>query len=1099
MQLPPSISRTFKVEPGEGGPLALMLGHSFFAGISLVSFYVASTALFLSAFSADVLPYVYLTSAVVGPLAGWVYSRCEKLVSFQALLSGTLIFLIISVLWLRLSLEMEDPRLAAFGLLVWYSVLFALINVELWGAAGRLFTLQQGKRLFGLVATGEIVAATMGGFATPIFIKLNGTPSLLMVSAGSLVFCLVFLRAMIRLYGDRLATPEETRSSGRIPDRSLERSSERFWHLVRNRYIRFLFLLYMTAVTVSYLLEFVFYQQARNRYADDETLARFFGNFTGLEQVLTLILLTFVTSRLITRFGIRISLRVRPVTLLAGSLSLIAVAMAAPEAGLYFWLALSTKLADKVLYRSANAPSFLILYQPLPRSRRLSAQVAIESVIGPIAGGVAGLLLLGYRWLGATSPVYLNILTFGLILVWVKIGAKVYVEYRKTLSEAMVTRTLEGGAVSLTESDLVEVVESRLSSQFPGEVIYALDLLEKANADLEGRLIELLEHQHPLVRIDALNRLKVLDSGLASPGIRSLLSSESDASVQSVALKVLCEIEEAEDVETVAVYLNHQNAEIRAGAVVGLLRSGGLDGILMAGREVISREHSEDPLDRAFVADVLGEVGIRSFYRPLVQLLRDPVRSVRGRALLAAGRVRSPRLWPAVMESLQDRMMYRDAMASLAEGGDSALPTLRATFMSPAVSPELKSRIARVLGRIGTPLAVSFMEEYLDHGERDVRTDILHSLHQCGYTPTGSKTSDIHKTLEEESAAAAFGLALVVDIGEGEPWDLVRRALLRELQQIQRRCLYLLSFLFDSRTLMHANENLQNPSPEQRSYALEVLDTTISRQLKPIVMPLFESSGPAQRLGRLNAVFPQQSLSRARRLLDIAGGEGNWRNPWTRACAIRLLVDQDLRDEIELVIMARPVDEPLTCEVLMWGLRKMAHPRFDELAGELVGRCEAVRPVYAKLSRWKEGDPPMLLSIEKVMVLKSVHVFAGVPEDVLANLSSYLEEIEVPANETVYRKGDTGDTMYIIVDGKAKVHDGDRTFVELGQRDFFGELTTLDPEPHSASVTATEDTRLLGLHREDLYELMSGYPEVLKGIIHELCNRLRGKRSEDEW
>jgi CRP-like cAMP-binding protein len=141
----------------------------------------------------------------------------------------------------------------------------------------------------------------------------------------------------------------------------------------------------------------------------------------------------------------------------------------------------------------------------------------------------------------------------------------------------------------------------------------------------------------------------------------------------------------------------------------------------------------------------------------------------------------------------------------------------------------------------------------------------------------------------------------------------------------------------------------------------------------------------------------------------------------------------------------------------------------------------------------------MLLTIEKVMVLKSVHVFAGVPEDVLANLSSYLEETDVAAGEMVYEKGDLGDTMFIIVDGKARVHDEARTFVELGARDFFGELTTLDPEPHSASVSALEDTRLLGLHRDDLYELMSGYPEVLKGIIHELCNRLRGKRTEDNW
>ena len=225
--------------------------------------------------------------------------------------------------------------------------------------------------------------------------------------------------------------------------------------------------------------------------------------------------------------------------------------------------------------------------------------------------------------------------------------------------------------------------------------------------------------------------------------------------------------------------------------------------------------------------------------------------------------------------------------------------------------------IARVLGRIGSHGAVTFLEEHLDHEVLDVRTDVLHSFHLCGYQPLGAKVADVHRTIREEASDAALALALAVDLGEGEPWDLVRRALLREIQQIQRRTLYLLSFLFDTRTLMHARENLRNPSPEQRAYALEVLDTTISRQLNPMVMPLFESTDPGRRLDRLNTLFPQQSRSRSRRLLDIAGGSDRWRHPWTRACAIRVLTQQGQRDEIEMVMLARPVDEPFTCEALV--------------------------------------------------------------------------------------------------------------------------------------------------------------------------------------
>ena len=83
--------------------------------------------------------------------------------------------------------------------------------------------------------------------------------------------------------------------------------------------------------------------------------------------------------------------------------------------------------------------------------------------------------------------------------------------------------------------------------------------------------------------------------------------------------------------------------------------------------------------------------------------------------------------------------------------------------------------------------------------------------------------------------------------------------------------------------------------------------------------------------------------------------------------------------------------------------------------------------------------------------------------------------------------------MYIIVDGGVRVPDEVRTLVELGPGDFFAELTTLDPVPHSASVTTLLDTQLLGLDRDALYELMASHPEVLRGLIHALCLHLRGK------
>ena len=106
----------------------------------------------------------------------------------------------------------------------------------------------------------------------------------------------------------------------------------------------------------------------------------------------------------------------------------------------------------------------------------------------------------------------------------------------------------------------------------------------------------------------------------------------------------------------------------------------------------------------------------------------------------------------------------------------------------------------------------------------------------------------------------------------------------------------------------------------------------------------------------------------------------------------------------------------------------------------------------------------MFLTVEKVMILRSVSIFAEVPEEVLADLAGYLEQLDVAAEAPVYEKGALGRTMYIVADGKVRVRDETHTFVELGPGELFGELTTLDPEPHSASVTAVPPRRVRSSH-----------------------------------
>ncbi len=138
----------------------------------------------------------------------------------------------------------------------------------------------------------------------------------------------------------------------------------------------------------------------------------------------------------------------------------------------------------------------------------------------------------------------------------------------------------------------------------------------------------------------------------------------------------------------------------------------------------------------------------------------------------------------------------------------------------------------------------------------------------------------------------------------------------------------------------------------------------------------------------------------------------------------------------------------------------------------------------------------MYLPIEKILILKTVDIFAELGDATLADLAAVASEVELAPGETLFEKGDTGTSMYVVARGRVRVHDGEVTFVELGERRFFGELAMIDAEQRSASVTALEETVLLRIGQAAFYELMADSSEVAEAILKALCARIR-RRSAD--
>jgi CRP/FNR family cyclic AMP-dependent transcriptional regulator len=137
------------------------------------------------------------------------------------------------------------------------------------------------------------------------------------------------------------------------------------------------------------------------------------------------------------------------------------------------------------------------------------------------------------------------------------------------------------------------------------------------------------------------------------------------------------------------------------------------------------------------------------------------------------------------------------------------------------------------------------------------------------------------------------------------------------------------------------------------------------------------------------------------------------------------------------------------------------------------------------------GRDGVISTVEKVLFLKGVDLFKNIPGEDLSHIAQITDEVECASQQTIFREGDQGDAMYLIVDGKVKVHSGEHVFAELGTNQCFGEMSILDAEPRSASITALTDLILLKIQREDFTEILAEKPEISQGIIKVLTRRLR--------
>ena len=133
----------------------------------------------------------------------------------------------------------------------------------------------------------------------------------------------------------------------------------------------------------------------------------------------------------------------------------------------------------------------------------------------------------------------------------------------------------------------------------------------------------------------------------------------------------------------------------------------------------------------------------------------------------------------------------------------------------------------------------------------------------------------------------------------------------------------------------------------------------------------------------------------------------------------------------------------------------------------------------------------MYSTLEKALILNSIDLFESIPSEELIRVAQIAEEEQFETDTPLFEEGDFGDSMYIVANGKVRVHKGKRIIAELEKGACVGEMALLDQEPRSADVTVNADTIMLKITQDGFYELMSSNMEIMHGIVKLITNRLR--------
>lgn len=1113
-----ALAQVFKIRPGEGTRAILMATYLLLAVSTFIAGRIARDALFLSQFTNQDLAYMYISVAVMVPLPAYLYARVADRFRRDRLILVALTVIIVSMFIMRALLD-TGQRWVLVLLYNYVEVFGTFLILQFWTLAGDLFSSREAKRLYPFIGAGAVIGSVVSGIAVSALVRLNGTENILGLQIALLLMCWAIVFRLGRMEEARLTEAiVNSQTPGREPGRFQVKSQVAT--VFASKHLKIIALMTVATFITVPIVDYQFKVLAKEAFTrdgvvDTDALSSFMGLFFVITGMIAAAMQLGLTSRLLERFGVVVSLLILPVALILGLTGmLVGVATA-------FACTVFTKGVENSFRYSIYDATVQVIYTPVPGNVRGRAKTFIDGIVKPVSGGIAGaamVAIVGPMRLPITS---LAVVAMVLALAWCVLILLIRREYVSELLATLRRRRLDFSEQSLSISDeaTVQLLRRTMASDDAAEVRNAVELSRRVSGhDLTPDLVKLLAHPEADLRVRALDILSQTPNQALADEILARFE-DPDEGVKAAAVCALCAVVGEPALRVVKELLSSPAPQVRGAAVTSLIRHGGLEGILMSAEHL--KEMQVSPIDdvRLAAAHVLRDIGVKNFYQPVLALLRDPSPKVQNAAIGAAGAMMSPELIPTLVYKLAQHDTARAAAQALASYGEVVVDVLGKVLAQEREEPSLRRQVPRILERIESPRCLDVLMANLGVADPDTRREAARAAARLrDKLHARVDIARVRLLIDEEVREHYQNLAALDDlapIGIESGRNLLRAAIEERLARSLDRVFLLLSIIYPLKSIELIHTNLGSAKNTIRANAVEVLDNLLDAEEKKRVLPLLDD-GPRKRiLEHGGELYPLARKAPE----EWLAGYMVCRDPWLVAVALHMAADlkavqfrpiaeRHLRhaDAIvretalrTLAVIAPPAEILAHCHTIErerdrtvlrardWVRDQAARALGAESSGALDGRLVPLDTLV-----FSDGaSDEMISTVEKVLFLRSIDLFSQVPSEDLSQIALITDEMQAEEGEQVFQEGDPGDTMFFVIDGHVRIHSGDDEFAVLSTRQVFGELALLDNQPRSATATALSVLRLLRIQRDDFHEIIARKGEISQGVIKVLARRLR--------